>query len=69
MEETTHPPKKLGFWRIIKSTLAAGFGVQSKSNLSDDFQHGKSIHFIVAGIIFTLIFLLSVIGFVKLVLN
>ena len=69
MEEPTNQPKKLGFFNIVKSTLAAALGVQSRKNLSDDFQHGKPTHFIIAGIIFTLIFLMTVIGLVKLVLH
>lgn len=61
--------KTPSFWQVMKSTAAAAFGVQSSKNLSDDFQHGKAIHFIIAGIIFAAIFLIAVFTFVKLQLN
>ena len=61
--------KKLGFWQIAKSTLSAALGVQSRKNLTDDFEHGKPTHYIISGIIFTLIFLLAVISLVKLLLS
>ena len=67
--ETNPAPKKLSLWQIIKSTAAAAIGVQSRKNLNDDFQHGKAIHYIVAGIIFALVFLLTIVGLVKLLLN
>jgi hypothetical protein len=61
--------KTPGFWQVMKSTAAAAFGVQSSKNLHNDFQHGKAIHFIIAGIIFAAIFLFVVFSFVKLQLN
>ena len=61
-------PERLGFWRIAASTVAAAFGVQSKANKERDFAAGKPIHFIIAGIVFTAVFVLSVIGIVNLVL-
>ena len=69
MEEPIKTTKKRRLGRIIKSTLAAAFGVQSRKNLTDDFEHGKPIHYIITGIIFTLIFLMTVIGVVKILLN
>lgn len=69
MEHSSDQDKSLSFWQVIKSTLAAMFGVQSKKNLGQDFQHGKPIHYIVAGIIFATLFLLTVIGLVKLFLG
>ena len=57
------------FWRAIKSVLAAFFGVQSDKNRELDFKYGKPAHFIMAGLLLTLLFILVVWGVVKLVLN
>jgi len=55
--------------QVVGSVLAAAFGVQSKENRHRDFQHGKPIVFIATGIIFTLVFILTVIGVVNAVLS
>lgn len=68
MPEKQDDDPKLGFWSILLSTLAAAFGVQSEKNRERDFQHGNIWVFIAAGIIFTTVFVFSVIGIVKLVL-
>lgn len=54
---------------IVKSTLAAAFGVQSSKNRERDFQQGNIWVFIAAGVIFTTIFVFAVVGLVKLVLS
>ena len=48
---------------------AAAFGVQSRANRERDFSRGKPIHFIIAGIIFTALFVLIVVSVVQLVLR
>ena len=53
--------------RIIQSTLAAAIGVQSKKNRERDFQEGNAGTFIVAGIIFTVLFIATVMTVVRLV--
>ena len=50
---------------MVLSTLAAAIGVQSKGNQERDFQHGNIWVFIAAGIIFTLLFILTVYAVVK----
>ena len=55
--------------QIIVSVLASFFGVQSSRNRERDFKHGKASHFIVAGLLLTLLFILTVWGVVKLVLG
>lgn len=50
------------------SVLAAFFGVQSSATRERDFEHGRPIHFILMGLVLTVIFLLLVWGLVKLVL-
>lgn len=57
--------KGTGFWAVVQSVLAAGIGVQSKANKERDFQQGRPIHFIVGGIIGTLLFVISVVLFVQ----
>ena len=53
--------------RIIQSTLAAAIGVQSKQNRERDFQEGNAGTFIAAGIIFTALFIATVMTVVQLV--
>ena len=50
---------------VIKSVLAAMFGVQSEENRERDFKHGKASHFIAVGIAFTVIFVLVLIAIVS----
>lgn len=52
--------KGTGFWAVVQSILAAGIGVQSRANKERDFQHGNPVHFIVGGLIGTLVFILVV---------
>jgi len=54
--------------QVIQSTLAAGFGVQSEKNRERDFKYGNIKTFIVAGIIFTVLFVITVIGVVNFVM-
>ncbi|MBT9528900.1 MAG: DUF2970 domain-containing protein, partial [Pseudomonas sp.] len=49
--------------------LAAAFGVQSGKNRARDFSQGKPGHFIALGLLFTLVFVLLLVGVVKLVLH
>ena len=53
--------------RIIQSTLAAAIGVQSKKNRERDFNEGTAGTFIAAGIIFTALFIATVMTVVQLV--
>lgn len=61
--------ESLSFLQIVGSTLAAAFGVQSSRNRERDFSRGRISHFIVAGIVFTVVFVLAVIVVVRLVLG
>lgn len=53
-------PAGTGIFSVLKSTAAAAFGVQSQANREKDFTEGKPIHFIIAGLIATLAFLLCI---------
>lgn len=61
--------KGTGFLNVLKSTLFAACGIQSKNNRERDFENGKASTFIAAGIIFVLIFILSIVGVVQLVMS
>lgn len=70
MPETENDHReKPGVWDVVKSTFAAALGVQSSKNRERDFKHGSLKVFIVAGIVFTVLFILGVITVVKLVLR
>lgn len=53
--------------QVMGSVLAAGFGVQSKENKERDFKRGKPLHFIIAGVTFTLAFLAGLITLVMVI--
>lgn len=55
--------------QLIGSALAAGIGVQSSANRKRDFSKGKPSQFITIGIIFTVLFVLIMVGIVNLVLS
>ncbi len=57
------------FWQMLHSILAAALGVQSGKNRARDFTHGKASHFIALGALFTLVFILILIGLVRLALH
>jgi hypothetical protein len=61
--------KPLTFWQIAGSAAAAAFGVQSRANRERDFKRGKPLHFIIAGIVFTAVFVLTVVFVVRMVLS
>jgi hypothetical protein len=61
--------RPLTFWQIASSTAAAAFGVQSRANRERDFARGKPLHFIIAGTVFTALFVLIVATVVHLVLR
>ena len=52
---------------IIKATglLSAAFVVQSAKNRERDFTRGNPVAFIIAGLIFTILFVLTIIGVVN----
>ncbi|CAA0119428.1 Uncharacterised protein [Halioglobus japonicus] len=63
------PPRKLNPLQVIASVLAAGLGVQSSKNRERDFKQGRIGIFIAAGIIFTLVFIASVMFVVQTVIK
>lgn len=67
MEEDDND-KPLTFREMLHSVFAAALGVQSGKNRSRDFSRGKPSHFILLGVGFTALFVLLILGVVKLVL-
>ena len=61
--------KRLNPLQVVSSVLAASLGVQSSKNRERDFKQGRAGVFIAAGIIFTLLFIGTVLTVVQLVLK
>ncbi|MDH5580212.1 MAG: DUF2970 domain-containing protein [Betaproteobacteria bacterium] len=61
--------KRQNITSIIGSVLAAFIGVQSDKKRKEDFTRGKISTFIIAGLIGTVVFVLAIIGIVKLVMT
>lgn len=55
--------------QVVGSTLAAGLGVQSRENKVRDFEQGKMSQFIVAGLVFTGLFLAGLITLVNVIVS
>ena len=69
-EDQSDPPKDKTptLLQIILSVIAAAFGVQSGKNRERDFTRGNPLTFVIAGFIFTILFVLVIIVVVNLVL-
>jgi len=61
--------KRLPMLTVVRSIAAAAFGVQSNRNKERDFSHGNYRHFIIGGLVFTVIFVLTVAFVVQMVLS
>ncbi len=61
-------PRTPGLRQVVASVLASFFGVQSSRNRERDFQHGRPAHYIVVGLLFTVLFILLIVGVVNLVM-
>ncbi|MBB86157.1 DUF2970 domain-containing protein [Abyssibacter sp.] len=64
-----HNPEPPTFWQTLTSVLAAFFGVQSSKARQRDFTRGKPSHFVILGLGATALFVLVLIGIVRLVLT
>lgn len=60
---------KLPFWKALLSVVQAGFGVQNRANRERDFANGSAKTFIVAALIFTALFVLTLVLVVRSVLT
>lgn len=69
LETKPEPASKLSFWQILRSVFAAAIGVQSEKNRQQDFNAKNSMYvYIVAGVIFTIGFVLTLALAVRLVI-
>ena len=60
---------KLSIKHLLISTLGAAIGVQSKDVYEKDFQQKSIMPYIVAGIVFTALFLFTLIAIVSFVVD
>lgn len=67
--DTEQGAGKLNPLQVVGSVFAAGLGVQSSKNRERDFKQGRVGVFIAAGIVFTLIFIGTVLFVVQMVLK
>lgn len=65
----TEPPPPPGLWDTIKSVAAAFFGVQNRHNRERDFTRGRPLHFILIGLGMTVLFVVVLVGVVRLALR
>jgi len=54
------------FWQVVKSVLAGAFGVQSDKNYQQDFNQSSPMPYILVGIAFVVLFVLSLVFLVSL---
>lgn len=54
-----------GFWSTVKSVVGAMFGVQSEEQRQKDFEKGNALHFIIGGLVFTIVFIFTILYFVN----
>jgi hypothetical protein len=67
-EATRETPPKPTFLQITLSVMAAAIGVQSDKNRERDFSQSSPMPYIIGGLIFTVVFVLSIVSVVMLVL-
>jgi Protein of unknown function (DUF2970) len=67
--ESSSSPPRLTLLQIVGSTIAAALGVQSSRNRQRDFAAGRPAHFIVAGIVFTVLFVVTMVFVVRSVIT
>ena len=56
-------------WDVVKSVLSAAIGVQSDKNRRADFEQGSLPVYIIAGLIFTVFFVVTLIFLVSKVIG
>jgi len=55
--------------QVIKSVLAAAIGVQSDDNRQQDFTQGSLVTYVIAGLIFTVLFVSGLVFLVSTILG
>jgi hypothetical protein len=59
---------KIPFWRVVLSVIQASFGVQSRENRERDFKQGSWLPYVVAALLFTAVFVVTLVFIVRTVL-
>jgi hypothetical protein len=59
----------IGILEVCKSVLMSFLGVQKESVRRRDFEKGRPLHYIIAGMVFTAVFIVLLYGLVKLTLH
>ena len=67
-DKSNKPSRRRGFFRLLISVLGAAIGVQKREIYEHDFQHGKPIVFIAAGLVFTILLIFGLYGLVQWIL-
>lgn len=67
--DQTTENKSPSIGKVLTSVIAGFFGVQSSKRHAEDFAHGKPSHYIVIGLLFTIVFILGIWGVVQLVVR
>jgi len=60
--------EKVSLRQVISSVMASFLGVQRSDKYERDFTRGKPSHYIVVGLIGTILFILFIVGVVRLVM-
>lgn len=68
-DESRKEDDRLSFMQLLQSVLAALLGVQSESARHRDFSKGRPMHFIVIGVVATVLLVLIFAGIVRLILS
>ena len=64
----TPPPRQANFLQIVLAVFWSFFGVRKRRNLEQDMATIKPQHIIIAGLIGGLLFVLTLVGLVRLIL-
>lgn len=67
MQKKERQEKKVGLLEIIKSVVAAMFGVQSDKNRQRDFNQTSMVPYLLVGLLFVVLFVVALIGLVSLI--
>ena len=61
--------KHVSIWKVAASVVAAMFGVRGSKARERDFTKGRPVDYIIVGLVFTVLFILVLVGVVTLVMN
>lgn len=66
-DEENQKPRKATFWQVVRSVMAGALGVQASRRQEEDFSSGSPLPFIIGGLIFTGLFIATLVLIVNLV--